>query len=371
MALPAVEFLMNRYAPRLGARSLRRTALVIGSTAEAAAAALELQGAFEVIVLAAGDPRPPRPTTEQGLRAGAGGEDAWRRDQPLRELGIDLDREFAELAQELPAGTRHQRRWGADTWRLFELCRQMGLDPRATPKMPDARCLLEEAVRRGARWIRGARVQRITIDGGLATGVIARQRVRSVLLPASLLLLAAGGRLTPAILRRSGIACGPACFADPVLQLSARRQDYDREIATPFLVEGPGFGIGPCLEPRRLGLRILQASAPRAPGGDPPAPELARRREALELAHEIFRRFGIRREDLKEGEAGPGQAGGALPLTAREADSLHPAALPENLYLADATLLPSSLGAPHLLTVLALARRVARAACQRARILRA
>ena len=47
---------MSTYLPRAGGWHLPRTALVIGSGAGAAAAALELQGAFEVIVLeTAGD----------------------------------------------------------------------------------------------------------------------------------------------------------------------------------------------------------------------------------------------------------------------------------------------------------------------------
>ena len=51
-----------------------------------------------------------------------------------------------------------------------------------------------------------------------------------------------------------------------------------------------------------------------------------------------------------------------LPLTAADAATLHPARLPANLYVADATLLPHSLGNPPILTILALAKRVARVA---------
>jgi choline dehydrogenase-like flavoprotein len=57
-----------------------------------------------------------------------------------------------------------------------------------------------------------------------------------------------------------------------------------------------------------------------------------------------------------------GHPGGMLPLTAAEAASLHPARLPTNLYVADASLLPRSLGNPPILTLLALAKKVARAA---------
>jgi choline dehydrogenase-like flavoprotein len=51
-----------------------------------------------------------------------------------------------------------------------------------------------------------------------------------------------------------------------------------------------------------------------------------------------------------------------LPLTAAEAQTLHPGRLPANLYVADATLLPRSLGNPPILTILALAKKVARVA---------
>ncbi|MCD8347053.1 MAG: hypothetical protein LUD16_03670 [Lachnospiraceae bacterium] len=49
-----------------------------------------------------------------------------------------------------------------------------------------------------------------------------------------------------------------------------------------------------------------------------------------------------------------------LPLTAEEADTLHNRRLPQNLYIADATLLPESMGNPPIWTILALAKRVAK-----------
>ena len=48
-----------------------------------------------------------------------------------------------------------------------------------------------------------------------------------------------------------------------------------------------------------------------------------------------------------------------LPLTAAEMDTLHSPLLPENLLVADATILPRSLGNPPILTIMALARRIA------------
>ena len=47
---------------------------------------------------------------------------------------------------------------------------------------------------------------------------------------------------------------------------------------------------------------------------------------------------------------------------AAEAETLHNDALPANLYVADASLFPKSMGNPPMLTIMALARRVARVA---------
>lgn len=54
--------------------------------------------------------------------------------------------------------------------------------------------------------------------------------------------------------------------------------------------------------------------------------------------------------------------GGTVPLTEDDVGTMHPARLPENVYVADASLLPSALGNPPILTIVAMAKRVARSA---------
>lgn len=82
---------------------------------------------------------------------------------------------------------------------------------------------------------------------------------------------------------------------------------------------------------------------------------------AVDLCADIMGRFGARKRDLFFGTLNAGHPGGTLPLTADDAATLHPARLPEGLYLADATLLPEALGKPPILTIMALAKKVAKA----------
>jgi choline dehydrogenase-like flavoprotein len=86
----------------------------------------------------------------------------------------------------------------------------------------------------------------------------------------------------------------------------------------------------------------------------------ARLSEGVALCKEMLRRFGADEERMFLGTINAGHPGGMLPLTEREAGSLHHERLPANLYVADATLLPRALGNPPILTIIALAKRVSR-----------
>ncbi|UKK52190.1 GMC oxidoreductase [Prevotella sp. E13-17] len=65
-------------------------------------------------------------------------------------------------------------------------------------------------------------------------------------------------------------------------------------------------------------------------------------------------------QDIFLGTLNAGHPGGMLPLTEAEAQTLHSPHLPDNLYVCDASLLPQSLGLPPILTIMALAKRIAK-----------
>jgi choline dehydrogenase-like flavoprotein len=85
----------------------------------------------------------------------------------------------------------------------------------------------------------------------------------------------------------------------------------------------------------------------------------ARMEKAVLQTREILSRIGVPEKDQFLGTLNAGHPGGMLPLTAAEKNSLHPSVLPSNLYVADATLLPEALGNPPILTIMALAERIA------------
>jgi choline dehydrogenase-like flavoprotein len=420
-----------------------KRALVIGSGAGGATAAKELQRAFDVTVLEAGGQFQPLPLSLHAMERlksthllfdereihfafptmqirktpdmvlvngiGTGGTttictgNAVRADQALRAIGIDLDPEFEEIFAEIPISTAHQKRWRKHTRQLFQIYQEMGLEPVPMPKMGDyerckncGRCVfgcpegakwdsrqfLNAAVEQGAELITGCRVESVQIEDGRATGVWARHGFLPRFYPADLVVLAAGGFATPAILDASGIPCEPHLFVDPVLTVAARWPGANqcREVEMPFVAQQPGYILSPYFDflsyffndewqsPARdlLGIMIKLADAHAGSvtrhgvqktltGAD--REQLA---AALAVATEILCRLGVKEEDQFLGTINAGHPGGSLPLTEREAASLHHARLPHNLYVADASLLPRSLGNPPILTIIALAKRVSR-----------
>ena len=423
-----------------------KTAIVVGSGAGGSSVARELQGDFQVTVLEAGGPFQPfegnlRRLEQARLRLaglffserqiewlvpymkvartadgmvlvkgiGQGGTttlstgSAVRHDRDLKALGIELDDEFESLARELPISTGHQARWHVTTLEAYRVCRDLGMDPQPTPKMirmercvSCGRCVLgcargakwdirehlQQAVDNGAELISGCKVREVVIEHGRAIGVMAAHGSRGRLHRADLIVLAAGGFGTPAILRRSGIECTGGLFVDPVLCVAARWKGaaQHREIPMPFIIQEEHYAISPYFDY----LSYFFDRNWRHPAGDIfslmikladtgagtvthkgvrkrlQQSDQAHLRDGVDRCKAILHGMGAKDADIIVGTLNAGHPGGMLPLTERESRTLHHAHLPSNLYVADATLLPRSMGNPPILTIMALAQRVAR-----------
>lgn len=424
-----------------------KRAVVVGSGAGGAVVARQLQGAFDVTVLEAGshfrpferdlgrierlrssrlffDERlirllfPPMHVTKvaddmslvYGIATGGtttlATGNALRCDEALRDIGIDLGKEFAALEAELPISTGHESRWCESTRRLFAASVDLGLEPQVTPKLVDygrcrrcGRCVLgcpsgakwdtrqylDQAVAAGAQLKTGVAVKRVVIEShgpaaGRVTGVLAQRRGRKEFFPADLVVLAAGGLGTPGILGRSGIATESRLFVDPVLCIAAPWPDckQDREIPMPFVVTGEKYIISPYFDylsfffnrewrrPRH-DIAALMIKLADTELGTVHGRRVTKRLtpedhkvlgEATGVCAAILEKVGLRQRDIFKGTLNAGHPGGMLPLGEEERESLHARRLPENLYVADASLLPRSLGRPPIMTIMALALRI-------------
>lgn len=328
---------------------------------------------------------------------------ALRLDQDLLALGIDLSREFEELGREVPITTAHQRKWSKVTRLLFRTFEDMGLDPRPMPKMGffedcagcgrcvlgclngvkwDSREFLRSALERGATLRTEVRAVRVVIEGGQAVGVRARAGLRQEFIPADVVILAAGGLRTPQILQMSGIRSEPRLFVDPVLCVAAPWKDagQNADLPMPFFIKRHHDIISPYFDhlsyffnadwkpPARdiLSLMIKLADEERCAVGERKSGKILtekdreRLKDAVDVCVEALRRLGVPKTSLFFGTLNAGHPGGALPLLSSSAVTFHDSRLPKNLYVADSSLLPRSLGGPPILTIMAMAKRIAR-----------
>ncbi len=327
---------------------------------------------------------------------------AVRCDRHLAALGLRLDEEFEELYSRLPITTEHEKYWNPATREMFSAFSALGFDPQPTPKFlrkaPCANCghcaigcptglkwdtrdLIREAVRKGARLLTGCRVTSLEISGRTVQAVNARRGVEKLRLEADRIVLAAGGFGTPVILENSGIPCEKTLFVDPVLCVAALRKDFGQshQLLMPFYSSHDGYMLSPYMDylsfffnknwryPMKDIISVMIKMSDDSKGGITnkgirkplTAADRARLADGVEKSLQILEHMGVSRKETFLGTLNAGHPGGMLPLTAQTVPTMHDPSLPDNLYVADATILPQSAGMPPILTIMALALRVA------------
>ncbi|WP_455385246.1 FAD-dependent oxidoreductase [Acidihalobacter prosperus] len=329
-------------------------------------------------------------------------------DPPLelfRRYGLDLERALAEVKAEVPTATLADELVGPFARRLAEVARSRGEPWTALPKMLyqerctdgfcpsearwSARGLLDEARALGAEVETGAEVARVLRNDARATGVEYRRGGAAQRVTADSVILAAGGIATPMILRRSGMPdVGERFICDPLTavmgSVSGIEGGDELPMAGGLIDAQAGYMLSDMTIPGNFyRLFALQAGRPDRllahrrtltvmvkvrdePGGrigDDGRPwrtfgELERGRMAA----------GVARARALLGEAGAARVFEA-PWTAA-----HPGATVRlgeavgadletrwrGLYVCDASVLPGAWGLPPTLTLLVLARQLAR-----------
>lgn len=171
--------------------------------------------------------------------------------------GIDLSAPLATLRAELPITALPDRLVGPMATRIADAARAAGLDWQKLDKMirPQicrsgcwrcvygcpfgakwtARDFLDQAIEHGAHLSDMARVTRVLIEDGRATGVEFIRAGRTQTAHASLVVLAGGGIGSPRLLHASGLrAARSAFFSDPVIAVMGTVDDLDGGAEVPM-----------------------------------------------------------------------------------------------------------------------------------------
>jgi choline dehydrogenase-like flavoprotein len=162
----------------------------------------------------------------------------------FRSLGIDLTAEAEEARKDLPVAPLSDEVMGPAAHRIMRSARDLGYDwkkldkaifqDRCTPgRVPrrarwTSRYYLQEAVAEGARVVTGAGVRRILLDGKRARGVVFTERGAEREAHAERVVSAAGGIGSPQLLQASGVgAVGEGFFCDPLITVMGSAAGVD------------------------------------------------------------------------------------------------------------------------------------------------
>jgi choline dehydrogenase-like flavoprotein len=335
----------------------------------------------------------------------------------LRErYGIDLTTDAQVFADELHIAPLPPALRGEASTRLAEAALALGMDWRAQEKFMiparaqpfdcGARCLLgcrcgakwsaaefvDQAVAAGATLWTRARVTRVLTQGGAAAGAEGRRAGVKFSVRADRVVVAAGGIGTPLLLRSAGIDAGHGIAmdttvmiygtgndagmgADPPMTWSCEDPELDVMYSTlidPWLmypiimaVKGPTWPLTWPRWGRTLGVMIKlrdEISGDIDERGRVSKGLTPRDRQRLDRAEAVARRILLGAGCHDDTLFRTPLRGTHPSATARIGDVVDSDLRTgiDNLYVCDASVFPEALGRPTVLTILALARRLAR-----------
>jgi choline dehydrogenase-like flavoprotein len=327
-----------------------------------------------------------------------------RAEHGLKEIGLDLAPEYEELEQQLPICPYPRERWRPLSQKMFDEAQKLGFNPQPTPHACDqTRCVgcgyCELGCTTGAKWDsrkayedflgKGIRlqtnrwVQKVVVENGCAKGVLVGRGSSVERLDADVVVLAAGGIGTAQILRASGLPVADKLWVDVLLTVGGVCKDA-RMLCEPPMVwyaKQDHYILSPYFDllsywfhkpwrdvsaENRVGMMIKLADVEQGSVDSDGVVKKSlmpldkqRLEEAKHKAIAIMKASGVS-GPFVDGMVHGGHIGGTVPLTAADVQSMHPAGLPEDLWVADLSLMPRSQGMPTMLTTSALSLRVAK-----------
>jgi choline dehydrogenase-like flavoprotein len=328
----------------------------------------------------------------------------------LAGFGITLDDEFAEAEGEMDVAPIAEGLLSEGAQGIRRAAHELGYRMDPMPKVIDpVRCqkcghcyagcvhlakwtaldCLQEASQGGADVVYNTRIQEVVVDGGKAKGVRGIGPSGPVDFQANVVVLAAGGLGTPVILQRSGVKeAGGNLFVDLLVNTYGVTQGlnhlHEPNMALVNLEyhKSKGFLLSPFAHPTRiarfleLGVKGMALPADRLLGvmtkiTDEPAGRVhedgsvskpvterdwKRLREGSSISKEILIKAGAKADSIVVTRPGGAHPGGTAAIGQVVDKDLQTRI--ENLFVCDASVLPTAPGLPPILTIVALSKRL-------------
>ena len=397
-------------------------AIVVGSGAGGATAAKEFSArGMEVLLIEKGPAIDERNASQYYANVGSemrilrtcclggttlvsGGNGVRALEKEFGVLGLDLQEEFAEAERELGVRTLPDSHFGDGTRRIMAAAEKLGFPVEKMPKFIDpAKCIpcgncasgcpnsakwsalafVKEAERNGAKVLTDRSVDDILIKKGEVIGVRSKDKVIS----ADIVVLAAGALATPRLLKKQGLPTTPNLFVDTFVTIGGVLEGIkqNKEVTMNALIALDNFMLSPHFSTHLV--KEMEDKGIRASQEDVLGVMVKIKDEEVGTVDDDMEK-GITNRDAARITEGTAIAGALLeeagadprtfvstPLrgahpggTARIGEAVDTSLATEinGLYVADASVLPASPGAPPILTIVALAKYLAKILIARA-----
>jgi choline dehydrogenase-like flavoprotein len=327
----------------------------------------------------------------------------------LKSIGIDLSTEFSELEGEIGIKPVPDDCYGEGTKKLVDASAELGYKAVPMPKVIDFdKCMscrrkpcgdcvigcptdakwtaaswIEKVTRKGVKVVPDTKVEKVLIENGSAVGISANGKE----FKSNLVILAPGAMETPKILLASGFPSdevGKNLFIDPYITVAGviKGINFNEEGTMQALISDPSFKSF-ILSPHfaRRSVEILNHKGYEASekdilglmikikdemSGVVHADEIIEKYmtdkdsvallEGTIIATEILERAGVEPKSICTTSLRGGHPGGTAAIGKVVNSNLETEI--EGLFIADASVLPEAPGAPPMLTIMALAKRL-------------
>jgi choline dehydrogenase-like flavoprotein len=332
-------------------------------------------------------------------------------EKELAEFGIYLEEEFKEAEEEMQITPYDIRRLSSGGEKILEASTELGYKMEAMPKFIDPkkcrRCgncqygcaygakwtaveFLDEAEKNGADIFYNYVVDKVIIENGSAKGV-SLVKGNTPRINADATILSAGGLGTPVIMQKSGLnKAGSKFFEDMLVNTYGIAKGLDQTKEPTMAIvdhefhKSEGFILSPFLQQSRpvrfveLGLRgilmptkgmlgIMAKTADDSVGRIYPDGSFSktitdadrkRLSRGAEVSKEILLKAGVESKSIVHSSISGGHPGGTAAIGEIVDKDLQTEV--NNLFACDASVLPKAPGLPPILTIVALAKRLAK-----------